>query len=201
MIKTITFDLDGVYFINGKSNFIASLEKLGVSEGEAKKVFLKSDEMNKFYKTGKMTDEEYWSWAIKEWKIDLTVNQVIKLLINGYESNQEVLDVLRRVKNNGYKTLVCSNNFPARVKGLDDRFHFLDDFDGTVSSYQVRATKPSEDIFLELVKRSEVKPEEIVFADDNEDNLEGARKIRIEAFFYEGFDKFVNKLKELGVKI
>lgn len=46
MIKAITFDLDGVYFVNGKSNFISNLVKIGVSEDEVKRVFLKSDEMN-----------------------------------------------------------------------------------------------------------------------------------------------------------
>ncbi len=45
-IKVITFDLDGVYFPNGKANFIKSLENLGVSEDEAKRVFLKSTQMN-----------------------------------------------------------------------------------------------------------------------------------------------------------
>jgi len=45
MIKAITFDLDGVYFVNGKSNFISSLGELGVSPEEATRVFLKSNEM------------------------------------------------------------------------------------------------------------------------------------------------------------
>ncbi len=58
MLKAICFDLDGVYFLNGKSNFIKSLVDLGVTEDEAKRVFLKSDQMNKQYKLGTMTDEE-----------------------------------------------------------------------------------------------------------------------------------------------
>lgn len=45
-IKGITFDLDGVYFPSGKANYIKCLEKLGVSEDEAKRVFLKSPQMN-----------------------------------------------------------------------------------------------------------------------------------------------------------
>ena len=35
MIKAICFDLDGVYFLNGKSNFIKALVDLGVPEDEA----------------------------------------------------------------------------------------------------------------------------------------------------------------------
>lgn len=201
MIKAVTFDLDGVCFINGKSSFIVNLGRLGVPENEARRVFLKSEEMNEKYKIGQMTDQEYWSWAIKQWKIDLSVNEIVDLLIKGYKVNQEVVEAVRKTKKKGYKALICSNNFPARVNGLQERFRFLDNFDVAVFSYQVGATKPSEKIFRELVNRARVRPEEIVFADDNEDNLAGAKRIGIQAFYYEGFGQFLAKLKELGVNI
>lgn len=201
MIKAICFDLDGVYFLNGKSNFIKALVELGVSEDEAKRVFLKSDQMNKQYKLGKMTDEEYWSWAIEQWGIDLTVQEVIDLLIEGYEVKEDVVKVVKEVREKGYKTLICTNNFPARIKGLDSRFDLLANFDAYVFSYEIGATKPSTKIFQTLVDRSGVKAEEIVFADDNDVNLAGANKVGIQAFFYEGFEHFMGKLREVGVEI
>lgn len=201
MIKAITFDLDGVYFPNGKANFIKALGDLGVSEDEAKRVFLKSDQMNQLYKNGKMTDDEYWSWAAKEWKLDKTPQELIELLINSYDVDENVISVIKTIRSSGYKTLVCSNNFPARVKGLQNRFKFLDNFDTSVFSYEVGSSKPSTTIFQELVKRAEVEAESIVFADDNPDNLAGAKEIGITTFLYEGFDIFVEQLKELGVKI
>ena len=201
MIKAITFDLDGVYFVNGKSNFIKNLGKLGVSENEAKRVFLQSDEMNKAYKQGKMTDEQYWSLAIKQWKLELSVKEIIDLLIKGYEVDKDVIKVIKQVRKNGYKTLVCSNNFPARINGLHKRFKFLDNFDGITLSYEAGATKPDIKIFNDLVKVSGVKAEEIAFADDNSDNIAGANKVGIQVFIYEGFDKFLEKLKELGVTL
>ena len=201
MIKAICFDLDGVYFINGKSNFIKNLGKYGVSEDEASKVFLKSDEMNRMYKEGKMTDEEFWSWAIREWKIDITVEEVIDLLIEGYEVSEDVVKVVKNIREKGYKALICTNNFPARINGLDKRFDLLSNFDAYVFSYEVEATKPSTKIFQTLVDRSGVKAEEIVFADDNEANLAGAKEVGIQAFFYEGFDHFINKLRKLGVDL
>ncbi len=201
MIKAICFDLDGVYFVNGKFNFIKNLVKYGVSEDDAKRVFLKSDEMNKLYKKGKMTDEEFWTWAVKEWDVDLNTEEIIDLLIEGYEVNEEVVATVKKVRENGYKALICTNNFPVRINGLHKRFGLLDNFDAYVFSYEIGSTKPSPKIFLELVKRSRVKAEEIVFADDNEANLAGARAVGIVAFFYENFDQFISKLKELGVDL
>ena len=199
MIKAITFDLDGVYFINGKSNFIANIVKLGVSEDEAKRVFLKSDEMNHQYKEGKMTDEEYWAWANNEWKLNETPKKLMELLISGYEVDQDVVETVKKVRTNGHKTLICTNNFPARINGLQERFKFLDDFDAKAVSYEVGSSKPDPKIYQKLIEVSGVNANEIVYADDNNDNILEAQKLGINAFFYEGFDKFVEKLKELKV--
>lgn len=201
MIRAITFDLDGVYFPDGKGNFINALGGLGVSESEARRVFLKSKEMNELYKIGTMTDDEYWTWAASEWKLDITPEALIQLLLQGYDIDENVVSAVKTVRENGYKTLICSNNFPARVNGLQGKFHFLDNFDVHVFSYEIGAAKPSEIIFSELIGRANVPAESIIFADDSPENLEGAKKLGITTFLYQGFDAFVRELQKAGVKI
>lgn len=201
MIKAICFDLDGVYFLNGKSNFIKTLIELGVSEDEAKRVFLKSDQMNKQYKLGKMTDDAFWSWALREWKLNLTIGEVVELLIKGYETNEPAVEYVKNVRKAGYKTVICSNNFPARINGLQNRFKFLDDFDVVVLSYEVGIDKPNKEIFQQLISKSEVKADEIVYSDDDESKMDGAKELGINTFLYTDFDAFVKHLESLGVKI
>ena len=201
MIKAICFDLDGVYFLNGKSNFIKALTKLGVVEDEAKRVFLKSDQMNKKYKLGKMTDEEYWSWAINEWDLHLTVTEIIDLLIEGYETNERAVEYVKKVRGGSYKTIICSNNFPARVNGLEKRFGFLKDFDAKVFSYEVGMDKPNKEIFKELIAKSGVRAEELFYSDDDESKMIGAKKLGINTFLYTDFDAFIMHLENSGVKI
>lgn len=201
MIKAITFDLDGVYFINGKENFIKRLVDLGVSEEEARRVFFKSDQMNKEYKGGLIGDEEYWSWAIAEWKLSLSVEEIKDLLIEGYEVDSRVVEIVRKLREKGYKTCICSNNFPARINGLQDKFGFLENFDVVVLSYEIGVTKPDQKIFEELIKQSGVKPEEIVITDDKETNVIAAKEAGINAFFYEDFEQFLGELKKLEVEI
>jgi len=201
MIKAITFDLDGVYFINGKSNFVKTLGNLGVDKEEVVRVFLKSKEMNKFYKEGHWTDEQYWSWALREWKMDMNTKEIVKFLIAGYETNNKVVETIKKAREKGYRTLICSNNFPARINGLQERFGFLDNFDAWTLSYEAGVTKPSPGIFQKLVEKAGVKPFEIVFADDNEGNLSGARKVGIKTFFYESFDNYLEDLRGVGVTL
>lgn len=201
MIKAITFDLDGVYFVNGKSNFISHLGTLGVSESEAKRVFLQSDEMNLQYKTGKISDEQFWSWAITEWKLSLAVQEIIDVLIGGYEVDNNVVDVVKKVRANGYKTLICTNNFPARVNGLQKRFRFLDNFDVAVISSEVGAIKPQKELFEELIEKSGVAAGQIFYADDYDAAIETARGLGIETLHYTDFANFLARLKELGVAV
>lgn len=201
MIKAICFDLDGVYFLNGKSNFIKALANLGVSEDEAKRVFLKSDEMNALYKLGKMSDDEYWTWALKEWRLQMSVQEIVDLLIKGYETNPQAVEYVKKVRQVGYKTVICSNNFPARINGLQQRFGFLDDFDVAVLSYEAGFVKPDKGIFEALVIKSGVLPTEIVYSDDDESKMNGAKELGINTFLYTDFPAFVGHLEGLEVKI
>ena len=148
-----------------------------------------------------MTDDEFWAWAKGQWNSDLTPKEIVALLISGYDVDERVIKTIKELKNEGYKTLICSNNFSARVNGLQQRFRFLDDFDAAVFSYQVGAVKPSEIIFKELIMKSEVEAPEIIFSDDNPDNLAGAKNLGISTFIYKDFDKFISALGLLGVKV
>jgi FMN phosphatase YigB (HAD superfamily) len=47
---------------------------------------------------------------------------------------------------------------------------------------------------------SGVNANEIVYADDNNDNILEAQKLGINAFFYEGFEKFLEEAKDPQIK-
>jgi HAD superfamily hydrolase (TIGR01509 family) len=99
----------------------------------------------------------------------------------------------------GYKTCICSNNFITRVRGLNDKFSFLDNFDFSVFSYEVGELKPSSIIFEELLVRSKLKPEQLVYSDDNADKLYGAQNLGINTFVFSNATCFKEELARLGV--
>lgn len=200
-IKVITFDLDGVYFPNGKVNFISSLIKLGVTEAEAKRVFFESPQMNQFYKNGKVNDETYWTWALNQWKLKMPWQDLVKTMIDGYDLDEGISFVVKNLRNNHYRTAICTNNFPARMNGLQEKFGFLADFDIITTSYQVGFSKPDKNIFQALVNSSGVEAASIVFADDHQENLEGAKSVGITTFLYEGFSKYLDQLRSVGVNV
>lgn len=82
--------------------------------------------------------------ALKEWNLDMSVEEVIGPLIQVYEINEDVVETVKKARSNGYKTLVCTNNIPARINRLQKRFGFLGNFDAAALSYEVSYTKPSK---------------------------------------------------------
>jgi putative hydrolase of the HAD superfamily len=198
MIHAVVFDLEGVYFPNGKQNFVQYLLEQGADQDTIERVFLKGDQMDR-YKTGRLTDEQYWSWALPELGITNDWHSVVKSLLDGYDVDMAVAETVRSVRRNGYKTMICSNNFPARINGLQEKYGFLDDFDGVILSYEVGAVKPDPAIFKALITEAGVAPEALLYADDKASNVEAAQTLGITALVYDDFDQFAQLLHDHGV--
>ena len=153
------------------------------------------------YKLGKIDDNEFWTWAESQWNTGLSNHELIELMLDGYVIDERVAQLATRVQHAGYKTLICSNNFPARINGLERKFGFLQQFDTAVFSYQVHAAKPSTEIFAELLRRSGCQPQEIVYADDKPTALTGAKDLGINTLVYIDFEKYCNDLQVMGVVV
>jgi len=201
MIKAICFDLDGVYFTSESfKRFKANLPKIETDEDKINFVLYKSDEMAKF-KKGEINEEDFWNFARKELGIEVDNEGIFACLRDSYEVNSDVQDYVRKVREKGYMSCACSNNFVTRIRELNKKFNFLKDFDFTVFSYEEGVVKPDKKIFESLVKKSGVEANEIVYSDDDASRLEGAIELGIQAFVYENFDQFTGKLLELGVSL
>lgn len=200
MIKAICFDLDGVYFTpRGKNQFHENLIDLGIPEDKVVHVLYKSPEMFSFVK-GEILEDEFWDFVRNYFQINMTNEEWIALWIKGYEIDQKVRNMVKIIRDNGYRTCICSNNNVSRVQGLHKKFGFLHDFDVKVFSYDVGDVKPSQRIFQALIDKSGVQPAEIVYSDDREDRIEGAGQLGINVFVYEDFHQFLGKLRDLGVR-
>jgi putative hydrolase of the HAD superfamily len=201
MIKAICFDLDGVFFTpESFKNFMTNLPKEIDYKDKMEYVLYKSPEMLDF-KSGKISEEEFWNFATKELGIKVDLENIKTILKDSYEVNSEVLEYIRKIKEKGYISCVCSNNFPTRINSLEEKWGIRDLFDVKVFSYEVGIMKPAKEIFQVLVDKTGVLPQEIVYSDDNESKLQGANELGINTFVYTDFERFVKRLEELGVSV
>lgn len=201
MIKAICYDLDGVYFTpEGKKAFHQAVLDLGVDEERVEHVLYKSPEMRKFV-TGKMKENDFWDFVREYWNLDKTNEEFAELWTAAYEVDHGVRKVVLDLRGKGYKSCILSNNNPTRVRKLQEKFGFLDDFDVVVFSYQVGFHKPQKEVFEALIEKSGCEPDEIVYADDNPERIAGAKELGMNVFVYENFQQFLDELKKLGVDV
>jgi len=201
-IKAICFDLDGVYFTaRGKQSFHRALIKEFGGEKAAVDGFMRTSETMRDFACGRVSVDAFFNELRVATGASGTDDELIARWIRDYEIDARVRQAVQSARAQGYRTCVCTNNNAARLPALETKYGFYQDFDVVVSSHEVGYTKPSLEIFNELLTRIGVAASELVYADDNPDRLQGARDVGITTFVFEDFEQFVRELKTLGVTL
>lgn len=68
-------------------------------------------------------------------------------------------------------------------------------FDPILISGEVKMIKPSQEIFELLLRQLNLKPQQVVFIDDNPQHVVGAKKVGIDAIQYQNIDQLKQELK------
>ena len=102
------------------------------------------------------------------------------------------------LKERGYKVYLLSN-YPRGTFTLHHKkvFDFVDVTDGRVISAFERLTKPDRRIYELLCDRYGLKPEECVFIDDQEKNIEAAEKFGMKGIVFKPYEQSNRELEEI----
>lgn len=107
--------------------------------------------------------------------------------------------ILHELKEAGTPLYALTNwsheTFPAAL----ERFAFLSWFQGIVVSGQERLVKPDPQIYLLLVTRHGLRPEEIVYIDDNPHNAAVATSLGMHGIHFTGAAPLRRELAALGL--
>ncbi len=93
------------------------------------------------------------------------------------------------LKKQGKKLFLLSNisiGFSEKYKLVPEINEVLSLFDGLVLSGPIGLIKPYKDIFNHLLSKYSLDASECIFIDDNEKNIEGAKKAGIEGYLFDG---------------
>lgn len=100
---------------------------------------------------------------------------------SGDRMDEDLLNFLRGIRP-AYKTALLSNAWPEVRVDIRRKYPgALNAFDLCIFSAEVQLAKPDERIYRLVCSRLGVRPEEAVFLDDMEKNVDGARKIGMKA--------------------
>jgi len=118
----------------------------------------------------------------------------------GDKLDEELLDVVRELRELGYKTAVLSNA-PSSLAGYLEELDIVDAFDSVIISADEGVTKPAPEIFDRTLERVGAVPSEAVFIDDTAINVEAARRLGLHATRFRGLPPLRIWLRELGIAL
>ena len=198
VIQAILFDVGGV-LIRTKSR--AGREqwatKLGMDSWEFENLIFNGDS-GRQAQLGQKTYEQHWHWLGEHFALDQTDLQAMRRdFFAGDTLNEDLVDHVRRLRQSGYRTGILSN-FADDARPLwTDVYPFLDNFDGVIISSEVGVMKPDARIYHLAAESVEASPDKVLFIDDFIENIEGARRVGMQAIHFKEPDRVRRQLADL----
>ena len=104
---------------------------------------------------------------------------------------------IKELKENGYKIYYLSNFSRKAEIQCPESVSFIPLTDGGILSYKVKLTKPDPLIYRLLLNTYGLKPEECVFIDDTQKNIDAAIREGINGIRFVNFDQAHSELEKL----
>ena len=182
MIRNIVFDLGGVIMTICQEEAIKRFKSIGFKNVE--------DYLNPYTQTDIFGDIEEGKISAEQFREKLSeligkevTYEECKFAWLGYRQDVPLrnLDILRKLKAQGYKLILLSNTNPFMMSwGLSGEFdgngNSLESyFDSLYLSYKLGVMKPNKKIFQYIIDNEKIQPSESLFIDDGERNINTAR--------------------------
>lgn len=184
VIKNIVFDLGGVIMTLDPAEALRRFKALGLSDAER---YLDAYTQSGIFgnlEEGKITAEDFRSKLSSLTGHELTFDECKHAWL-GYRKDvpQRNLDLLKELRAKGYRLILLSNTNPfmmdwALSSEFDGKGSSLNDyFDALYLSYRLGIMKPAPDFFRQVLDNENILPEETLFVDDGQRNVEAAGKL------------------------
>ncbi|MCX6719779.1 MAG: HAD family phosphatase, partial [Candidatus Staskawiczbacteria bacterium] len=193
MLKAVIFDYNGVVKKINKYFFddVELIFSLSAEEKENAKKMTRDlfEQLDK----GLLKEDIFWlkfSQRINK-PMPVNVKELSRKLFNEhFELYEEVVNMLKDLKTNGYITAVLSDTFPYMAEITRERNGY-DYFDKVYLSCEVGFVKPQKEFYELAVKDLAVPPSDCIFIDDSEGNLLPAKEMGMKTVLAKNPDQIV----------
>ena len=199
MIKTVIFDIGNVLTDFRWEEYI---REFGFDEETVQKVAKATAMTQTWYKfdKGVVSFEEVLKEFISN---DPSVEKEIRIMCENMSRIVTKVDYaipwVKSLKEKGYQVLVLSNFSEKAWQDCQDALGFMSYTDGGIVSYLHKCIKPEPDIYQLIIGQYNLVPEECVFIDDLQKNLDAAAEFGINTILFQSYMGTVEELKKLGV--
>jgi putative hydrolase of the HAD superfamily len=196
MTKAILFDVDGIVIVGRKQFFSIKLaEQQGVPSEKVSEFFLGNFKKCSF---GKADLKEEIAPFLPKWNWQGSVDDLLKFWFEAEnEKDENVLKIISELRARGIKCYIATRQEKYRLDYLMNGIDLKDHFDGAFCTCNIGYDKKEPEFFHHVFKELDLKPEEIMFFDDSQTNVDNANSLGIKAYFYNGIDVLKDNTKDL----
>ncbi len=154
------------------------------------------------YDSGALTGEAYWRSIAED--LGQPPDAALQALMDAdtdlwTQPNQPMIDWAASLQAANIFTGILSNLGDTLEAGVRERCPWLHAFNHLTFSHRLRTTKPDPTIYAHAARGLGVRPEEILFIDDREDNIAGAQAACMQAIRYLDHDSFLAAMQAAGL--
>ena len=183
-IRNVIFDLGGVVFDWNPDHIVSRVQPVPELRAALKEALFGHADWRLFDR-GALTEPEIVQRLQQRLGATQTeVEVILDAVRNSLVEKPETLELLRALQGRG-TPLYCLSNMPASIyTHLRQRHSFWDVFHGIVISGEVQMMKPEPEVFLHLLEKYGLRPEETVFIDDSLANIEAAKGVGLRTIWF-----------------
>jgi HAD superfamily hydrolase (TIGR01509 family) len=130
-----------------------------------------------------MSDEDFWQWAQQQLPSNYDSRLIQQEWYESYILDQDVYELIASLRKK-YSIIAFSGNIKSRIDFLETKYCFRHLFDIEVYSFDFHLTKPEREFVEIMIEKSGVRPEEIVYIDDNDSYAKPARELGVNVIIY-----------------
>ena len=155
------------------------------------------------YDEGKLTGLEFWRKIVSDASLNLDPKAIDDL--NSWDArmwttqNPVMLAWQQNLKQHGLLTAILSNMGDSVLENMQREFDWLSNFDVLLWSFQLKMAKPDPAIYHHALEKLGTRPEETLFIDDKNVNIEAARALGINAILFSTVDHLRKDLIATGL--
>lgn len=190
MIKAVLFDFGGVLSPGGKSVRTTLAKTLGVDPAK-----LKYEDLYDGFRRGTMSSQDFFAAINVRYQTNITEDDFVAQA-DLFVKNQAVYDMAASLREHGITTGIASN-INASIVPILKKQGYYDGFDPVLLSCEELTAKPSPEFYRLAVKRLGLKPQEVLFIDDQEKCLPPAREMGMHVIRADNEQQIVGDIKAL----
>ena len=199
MIKAFVFDLGNVIVSFNHRKIVEQLQR--VCEKASEEIFAEaiSSTLVQAYNVGKITSAEFFDSVNRSLKLEMDFADFSRAWNCTFEADPIIPEPFIKKLSESYRLLVLSDTNALHFDFIMENFSILNHFDDFVLSHKIGAVKPSTEIFRAVIEKAECLPEECIFIDDVEKNVEGARRNGLNALHFISIEQLEADLKAMNL--